>query len=142
MAVARAVSDLALALATLALVGDPETAPDPAATERRYLVAAAVRVALMLRLEQEPDLEPVLARFMDLVTRPNGAPGFDGRTFRIHATAYSEVHSVAGVDGVVGVFGTYARLPAGPAGEPARAAARAAWLTARKGADALLDAQG
>lgn len=141
MAVARAVSDLALALATLAL-GDPETARDPAATERRYLVAAAVRVALMLRLEETPELEPVLTRFMDLVTRPSGAPGFDGRTFRIHATAYSEVHSVAGVDGVVGVFSTYAKVLAGPDGAKAREAARAGWEAARRAADELLEARG
>lgn len=134
-------SDLALALATLAL-GAPEAVSDAVAVERTYLTAAAVRLALRLRLEEEPDLEPVLARFMELLTRPNGVPGFDGRTFRIHATGYSEVHAVAGVDGVVGVFLTYAELPLGPSGDPARSSARAAWLAARQAADALLDARG
>lgn len=133
--------DLALALATLAL-GEPEAVGDLVTTERRYLVAAAVRVAIMLRLEEEPDLEPVLARFMDLVTRPNGAPGFDGRTFRIHATAYSEVHAVAGVEGVVGVFSAYAKVPQGPDGAKAREAARSAWLNARRAADELFERQG
>lgn len=134
-------NDLALALATVAL-GEPEAARDPVATERRYLVAAAVRLALLLRLEEAPDLEPVLARFLELVTRPNGVAGFDGRTFRIHATGYSEVHSVTGVDGVVGVFGTYAKVPPGPEGARAREAARTAWLAARRAADELFDAQG
>lgn len=132
---------LALALAAVAL-REPPVAGDLVAVERAYLVAAAVRVALKLWLQEDPSPEPLLACFMDLVTRPNGAPGFDGRTFRIHATAYSEVHAVAGVEGVVGVFSAYAKVPQGPDGAKAREAARSAWLNARRAADELFERQG